>query len=104
MVILRKSRQHGSLAKLDRLAFPAPSFNGYQEAVIKAQPTTESFIISYVNGNESILKSYNSYTVLPGKRLRPFLSDVEEAQTGTKVLVKRAEDGELVGILDPDSV
>ncbi|WP_146096154.1 hypothetical protein [Xanthomonas arboricola] len=101
MFIFKKHARPVPSSALEKLSFPAPSLKGYLQGYIKSLPSEESFVIVYDNGREGILKSYNSYREVGSKRWRPYLSDIEGVKQGTRVLVKKDEDGQLVGILNP---
>lgn len=77
---------------------------GYQKGTIKTLPTDESIVVLYGNGpskTQAVLKTYNSYRKLGEKRYRPFVrGDLAGLHPGSVVMVKVAEDGQLVGIID----
>ena len=88
-------------SNLNPLAFSSPCLKNYHNAVLKRQLTSEAFIICHDDGQESVLKTYNSYVSLPEQKIRCFLSSLDKVRVGSRVLVNRSENGELVGVFQP---
>jgi hypothetical protein len=77
---------------------------GYQSGTVENLPTDESIVVVYGNGpskTQAVLKTYNSYRKIGEKKYRPFVrGDLASLHPGSVLLVKVAEDGQLVGIID----
>lgn len=89
------------MTKKDPFEVVHGSLTGYRTAEVGKRMTGESLVVRMPDGQDEVLKTFNSFKRLSNHSVAPIAGDdLNRLVPGLKVSIKRGADGQLTGIFD----